>query len=136
MKQERQTEQKKILLEYMKKNKNKHITIKEIQEGLRDEIGLTTIYRIMNSLIKKGVVTKMPFENKQGYCYKYNESTEECHNNNHYHLICEGCNKLVHFESDEIAKLQEETSKKEDFVINKDRIVFYGICKECKKFKK
>lgn len=132
MKQERQTEQKKVLLDYMKENKNKHITIKEIREGIKDEIGLTTIYRIINSLIKKGTVTKIPLENKQGYCYTYNEKTDECHSNEHYHLICEECNKLVHFESVEIEKLQKETSEKEDFVINKDRIVFFGRCKDCK----
>lgn len=131
MKKERKTRQKEILIEYLEKNTNQHFSIQEIYSKLRNQIGITTIYRIINSLIEIGKVSKIPFENKQGYCYKYNSKNKNC--SKHYHLICEKCNELFHFESKQIAKLDEEIKNNEDFNINNDRIVFYGVCKLCNK---
>ena len=129
IKKERNTEQKEILINYLKKNKNKHLSINKIQNDLKDEIGLTTIYRIINNLIKKGEVTKSSLDGKQGFYYQYSEKKEKC--KNHYHLICEKCNKLYHFESDEIVKVSQEINKKEHFLIDNERTIFYGICQKC-----
>lgn len=129
IKKERNTEQKEILINYLKTNKNKHLSINKIQNDLKDEIGLTTIYRIMNNLIKKGDVTKSSLDGKQGFYYQYSEKKEKC--KNHYHLICEKCNKLYHFESDEIVKVSQEINKKEHFLIDNERTIFYGICQKC-----
>lgn len=130
MKRKRNTKQKEFLIQYLQKHSNTHLSIKEIQEELKDKIGTTTIYRIINDLIETGIVTKIPLEYKQGYCYRYNFKRQNC--NEHYHLICEKCNKLLHFESKKINNLANEINKTEDFQINNDRIVFYGVCKECK----
>ncbi len=127
---QRNTEQKEVLLKYLKSHENEHLTIQKISLDLHDKLGLTTIYRIINSLIEKGIVSKIPFENKQGYCYRYNS----CHDNSKdvYHLICEKCNKLYHFQCSEMEKINQEAINKENFEIDTDRIIFYGICKNCK----
>ena len=130
MKKERNTQQKEILINYLKENSNKHLSIQEIYSDLGGEIGMTTIYRIINSLIEKGVVTKISLENKQGYCYRYNQKGKEC--DTHYHLICEKCNNLFHFESKQVPKISREAKNSEDFEIDSNRIAFYGICKKCK----
>lgn len=131
MKKERHTEQKDIVINYLKENSDKHLNIQDIYSDLKDDVGKTTIYRIINSLIEKGAVTKIPLENKQGFCYKYNSKNENC--NSHYHLICEKCNHLYHFESEEVAKVSKEAEQNEEFEIDNNRIVFYGICKQCKR---
>ena len=130
MKKERNTEQKEIVINYLKKNSDKHLSIEEIYSNVKCEVGKTTVYRIINHLIEKGLVTKIPLENKQGFCYKYNSKLESC--NDHYHLICEKCNNLYHFKSKVVAKVNEEAEKNEEFEIDNNRIVFYGICRECK----
>lgn len=132
MKKERNTEQKDALISYLKKNKNKHLSIQEIQNNLKDEIGLTTIYRIINNLIEKGEVTKTSLNGKQGFYYQYSDRKEKCVN--HYHLICEKCNKLYHFDCDEILKVNQKINEKEHFIINNERTIFYGICKKCQNF--
>ena len=129
MKKERNTEQKEILIKYLKINANKHLNISEIQKDLSNEIGLTTIYRIINSLVQKGIVSKIPLENSQGFCYQYNSEKEHC--SNHYHLICEKCNKTIHIENDNIQKVLKEIENENQFKINNNRIVFYGLCDKC-----
>ena len=129
MKKERNTEQKEILIKYLKINANKHLNISEIQKDLSNEIGLTTVYRIINSLVQKGIVSKIPLENSQGFCYQYNSEKEHC--SNHYHLICEKCNKTIHIENDNIKKVLKEIENENQFKINNNRIVFYGLCDKC-----
>ena len=130
MKNIRKTKQKDYLIEYLKNNNSKHLSVEKIQNDLYGKVGLTTIYRILNYLLDKGLVSKISLENKQGFCYQYNEKNENC--NNHYHLICEKCGKLIHFESDEIKKINEEANANNGFEIDNSKVVFYGICKNCK----
>ncbi len=129
MKKERNTEQKEILIKYLNNNANKHLNISQIQKELSNEIGLTTIYRIMNTLVQKGIVNKIPLESSQGFCYQYNIEKANC--SSHYHLICEGCNKIIHIENDEVKRITKEIENKNKFKINNNRIVFYGLCDEC-----
>lgn len=132
MKNTRNTKQKRIVLDYLEKHKNRHITIEEIQKELDGEVGTTTIYRIINKLVEDGLITKIPL-NTQGFCYQYNKEKEKCHK--HYHLICEDCGKLVHFESKEIEVTQKEALQKENFQIDLDKVTFYGKCSKCTKNK-
>lgn len=126
---ERKTKQKEIIIKYLEENSNKHLLISQIQSDLKNEIGLATIYRLIDNLIKEGSVTKIPCENKQGYCYKYNVKNNDC--SDHYHLICEKCNKLYHYESKDVKKLEKKIKQDEQFEIDNSKVVFYGICKEC-----
>ncbi len=127
---ERNTKQKELVIEYLKKHSDKHMTIVEIQKGLKNKVPMTTLYRIINHLIQKGFVIKKPFENKQGACYKFNDKEEKC--DNHYHLICEKCNKLLHYESEVLEEVEKQIKKDKNFDIDNSKVVFYGICKECK----
>ena len=129
----RNTKQKKEVIEFLKINSNKHLNIQEIKEGVTNEIGLTTIYRVINSLIKAGEILKKPLENSQGFCYQYNSKNDTCKKNNHYHLICEICNKLFHYENDNISKIYVDIEKELNFKVNNQRIAFYGICDDCNK---
>ena len=129
MKRERNTDQKEILIKYLKNNANKHLSISQIQKDLSNEIGLTTIYRIINTLVQKGSINKIPLENSQGFCYQYNNEKEHC--SNHFHLICEKCNKTIHVENSNIKKILAEMENENQFKINNNRIVFYGLCDKC-----
>lgn len=128
----RNTKQKQIIINYLKSHKNIHLTINEIFRGISFEnlnVGQTTIYRMINQLIKDDLVIKIPLDNKQGYCYQYKEKNEMC--SNHYHLICESCGKLIHFDSKEMDNIKNSALKQENFNINSSKIVFYGKCKKC-----
>ena len=133
MKNTRNTKQKKRVLEYLENNQNKHISIEEMQKELEGEVGITTIYRIINKLVEEGIITKIPL-NTQGFCYQYNKEKNNCQK--HCHLICENCGKLLHFESKEIEATQKEAMKKENFYIDLDKVTFYGKCSECSKCSK
>ena len=127
VKQNYKTEQRKELLDYMVKNSKKFVKADEIEKHLKNiniTIGLTTIYRFLNSLEKQGRVRVELREHTKYYQY----ISEEC--NNHYHLQCKKCGKLIHLHCDEINQLKMHIAKEHDFEIDSMATII-GICSEC-----
>ena len=111
----------------MIKNSKKFVKADEIEKHLKNKnisIGLTTIYRFLNSLEKQGKVRIELREHTKYYQY----ISEEC--NNHYHLQCKKCGKLIHLHCDEIEELKVHIAKKHDFEIDSMATII-GICSEC-----
>ena len=127
VKQNYKTEQRKELLDYMIKNSKKFVKADEIEKHLKNKnisVGLTTIYRFLNSLEKQGKVRVELREHTKYYQY----ISEEC--NNHYHLQCKKCGKLIHLHCDEINQLKMHIAKEHDFDIDSMATIM-GICSEC-----
>ena len=59
MVKKRNTRQKEIIIKFLKENESRHLSINDIKCVLGDEIGLTTIYRIINSLVVQGLELKI-----------------------------------------------------------------------------
>ena len=92
VKKKYKTEQRKDLLDYMIKNTENFVNADDIEKYLKNKkisIGLTTIYRFLNSLEKQG---KVRVELKDHTKY-YQYILEEC--TNHFHLQCKKCGKIV-----------------------------------------
>lgn len=129
VKQNYKTEQRKDLLDYMIKNTNKFVKADDIEKYLKKNnvsVGLTTIYRFLNSLEEQGKVRVEHREHTKYYQY----ISEDC--NNHYHLQCKKCGKLIHLDCDEIEELKEHISKEHDFEIDSMATIM-GTCENCKK---
>ena len=129
LKQQYKTEQRKDLLDYMKNKTNKFVKAEDIEKYLKQKqitIGLTTIYRFLNSLEKQGKVRVELKEHTKYYQY----IMDEC--NNHFHLQCKKCGKIVHLHCDEIEELKAHIAKEHKFEIDSMATIM-GICAECKK---
>lgn len=124
------TKQKDLILNYLKENSNKCLTINEIYLYLNknNNVGLTTIYRYLKQLQSSGLIKKY-MNNKLEYAYQYFQNTD-CQN--HIHLKCNVCNNIIHFDCEEINNLNNHLSEKHDFSIDNSITTIYGICKECK----
>ncbi len=132
VKQNYKTEQRKELLEFMVKNTNKFVKADDIEKYLKNRnisVGLTTIYRYLNSLEKQGKVRVEYREHTKYYQY----ISEEC--NNHYHLQCKKCGKLIHLHCEEIEELKEHIAKEHNFEIDSMATIM-GICAICNRGKK
>ncbi len=114
-----------VLKEVMKHNE---FTINEIYEILKDSVGLTTIYRKIDDLIKEGIVSKYIGKDNVTY-YQY---LEHCDEDNHFYLRCEKCGDMEHVDCDCINELSEHITENHNFTLNKENIVINGICNKCK----
>jgi len=121
-KKERLTNQKRVILEYLKSTKS-HPCAKEVYLEVKKklpQISLGTVYRILNQLKEKGEIKEILTE----------VSHFDGDTSFHSHFICEKCKKIfdVFEEIPELKNKKLKVGKIKDY-----QIIFYGICKNCKK---
>lgn len=121
------TKQKDIVLDKII-NFNKDFTIKELYNSLNKKVGLTTIYRLVNSLENDGYIIKTSNNNEAMYQY-----TGKCEEKNHFFLKCNKCGKLFHIDCDYADKLSKHIYEEHEFITNKEHIIINGVCKSCNK---
>ncbi len=118
---ERNTRQKQVVKDYLS-NTYSHPTAEKIYEQVKEKqpkISKATVYRILRNLKKKGEVQEIPDDISR---WDYN-------NKPHPHFLCRKCKKI--YDIDEKISLPEKTNFKIGKA-NSFRIVFTGICKNCK----
>lgn len=128
----RNTKQKQIIIEFLKDNKDRHLTADEIVDNLKVDnlkVSKATVYRLLNSLSEDGLLRKYVLSENLCSCYQYVENLNEC--SKHYHLICYECGNVEHFDDDNMLKLQENVLKNNNFQLDLQRVIFYGKCKVC-----
>ncbi len=87
-----------------------------------EEIGLATVYRVLNQFDDAGIVTRHNFEG--GKCVF--ELTQQHH---HDHLICLDCGKVIEFSDDSVER-QREIAAKHGIRLTNHSLYLYGHCAE------
>lgn len=129
-----QTEQRRILLAYMKAHSEEACTIEEWCERLKTEPALpavpgkSTVYRIMPKLVEEGLVKRFVKGNSRKFLYQM-VCGEHC--SNHLHMKCSICGKLYHMEDEESEALLWQVMKKHHFQIDEGKTVLLGQCEGC-----
>lgn len=82
-----------------------------------------TIYRILDLLAEKGLLTRVEFQEGK---FRY-----EVARSDHHHLICLQCGKIDEIEDTWIENLEKEIKEKKTFFVQRHAIEFYGICTDC-----
>ena len=124
------TKQKNAILDVITKEKGT-FTIKDIYNKMNKEIGLTTIYRMVDKLVEEKILTKSISNDNTTY-YQY---LEKCNKENHFFLKCESCGDIEHVDCDCIEELSNHISKEHKFNLT-DHVIINGICKKCTKMNK
>lgn len=131
------TEQRKILLNYLKENSQREFSIdslsRELEELSKGKIGKSTVYRQVKELCEAGLLRRFRKEGKT-VVYQYMEHEGDCCN--HFHLKCTNCGRLVHLECSDAQKLAEHIKEKHDFYLDLSKTVLYGLCGQCRQQKK
>ena len=132
MQETRHTRQQELILNCLKQNSSKHLTIQEIENLLNktdNSVGTATIYRHLGKLLQLNIVRKFKLEGQNSACYQYVENHDVCCE--HFHLICSKCSRTIHFQSDKLIKIFAEINKNNPFKIDFPKTIFYGICDKC-----
>ncbi len=126
-----QTQQKKLLIDFLKKNSNNPLTIEEIAVGLQGESspGKSTVYRLVNRLVEEGVVRRFPKGNSRHFVYQLLDC-KGCAD--HMHCRCVTCGKLFHMDHKTSENMQQLLMSS-GFSIDPQKTTLMGICKGCNK---
>ena len=110
---------------------DKHFTAEQLLAWSRRRdrsVSRATVYRTLPLLTESGLVREMDF----GKDYKFYDPNYADHPN-HNHIICNDCERIVEFESDQIEKLEGEITRRLGFSIKAQRLQITGTCEELKK---
>jgi Fur family ferric uptake transcriptional regulator len=97
-----------------------------------EEIGLATVYRVLNQFDDAGIVTRHHFEGGKSVF-------ELSHKKHHDHLVCLNCGKVIEFEDDVIEQRQEDVAKLHKVKLTNHSLYLYGECEDevaCEKYRK
>lgn len=126
------TKQRALILECMKLNKEKALTVDEICEELKKadvSVGRTTVYRYVDSLQKNGSVRRFSEEKGKSATYQYVESHSLCQE--HLHMKCTNCGKLVHLSCDFMSGVCSHLYEHHRFRVDNSKTTIFGICDSC-----
>jgi Fur family ferric uptake transcriptional regulator len=109
------------ILELLETNKEKHMTADDIYRLLvegGEDIGLATVYRVLNQFDAAGLIEKHNFEGGQAHF----EIDAGVH---HDHMVCVETGRVVEFVSEEIEELQKKIAAAHGFEIEDHSLVLY-----------
>ena len=115
------TQPRKRILDLLEEVGNKHVTADDIYRVLMqagDDIGLATVYRVLNQFETAGLVVKHNFEGGQAY---YELDSGEHHD----HMVCVETGTVIEFSNAEIERLQAEIAEKHGYDIEDHGLVIY-----------
>ena len=88
-----------------------------------EEIGLATVYRVLNQFDDAGIIDRHYFEGGKSVF----ELSGELH---HDHLVCLKCGKVVEFEDNVIEQCQKDVAANHDMTLTNHSLYLYGECKD------
>jgi Fur family ferric uptake transcriptional regulator len=109
------------ILRVLQNHRDGHLTADDIYRLLieaGEEIGLATVYRVLNQFETSGLVEKHNFESGQAY-YELNDGEH------HDHMVCLETGKVIEFISEEIEQAQKKIADAHDYEIESHSLVIY-----------
>ncbi|WP_163937114.1 ferric iron uptake transcriptional regulator [Paraferrimonas sp. SM1919] len=110
------------ILELLQQPENQHISAEDLYKILLEtgeEIGLATVYRVLNQFDDAGIVTRHHFESGKAVF-------ELASNDHHDHLVCLDCGEVIEFEDDTIERIQHEIARKHNIKLSNHSLYLYG----------
>jgi Fur family ferric uptake transcriptional regulator len=99
----------------------------EIYEKLRrrgEGIGLTTVYRTLQTLAEAGEVDVLRTANGEAVYRR-------CSSHHHHHLVCRDCGRTVEVEGPTVERWAEQVARDHNFTDITHTVEISGLCPDC-----
>lgn len=126
MKQKRNSRQRQMILDAVSK-RHDHPTADEIYLDVRakdEKISRGTVYRNLGVLTENGEISNVKLPAADRY---------DCRKDYHYHLLCTRCGRVFDAPEEYHKEFDEKAAEDTGFLIKRHRVVFEGVCPECRK---
>lgn len=115
------------VLQILEQERAHHMSAEEIYKALLemgDDIGLATVYRVLQQFESAGLVSRHHFE---GTSAVYELSEGEHHD----HLVCVKCGAVEEFFDDVIEQRQLKIAEQSGYQMTDHALHIYGLCPKC-----
>jgi Fur family ferric uptake transcriptional regulator len=99
----------------------------ELHEELRkrgEGIGLTTVYRTLQSLADAGEVDVLRTDSGEAIYRR-------CSSHHHHHLVCRGCGRTVEVEGPAVERWANRIAEENGFSSVSHTVEIFGTCADC-----
>ncbi|CAB4903516.1 MAG: transcriptional repressor [Actinobacteria bacterium] len=99
----------------------------QLHDDLRkrgDSVGLTTVYRALQSLIAAGEVDSITSDDGETVYRK-------CSDAHHHHLVCRKCGKTVEITGPTVESWADGVAKENGFTEVSHTMELFGLCAQC-----
>ena len=123
----RNTSQRQSILDIIRRGQG-HLDADEIYQRARKKqprLSLSTVYRTLQTLKELGLLEEVHLDETHHH-YEIKASNE------HHHLICLDCGKIVEFECSTCMQMKKEVGQKNDFEVVNIEMRMTGYCPKCR----
>ncbi|MBB1271881.1 MULTISPECIES: ferric iron uptake transcriptional regulator [Psychromonas] len=118
------------ILSLLQLPENQHLSAEDLYKKLLeqgDEVGVATVYRVLNQFDDAGIVTRHHFEGGKSVF-------ELTHQEHHDHLVCLKCGEVIEFNDPLIEEQQKLIAEKYGIKLTNHSLYLYGepVDGECK----
>lgn len=118
------------ILSLLQLPENQHLSAEDLYKKLLeqgDEVGVATVYRVLNQFDDAGIVTRHHFEGGKSVF-------ELTHQEHHDHLVCLKCGEVIEFNDPLIEEQQNLIAAKYGIKLTNHSLYLYGepVDGECK----
>lgn len=99
----------------------------ELHELLRrrgESVGLTTVYRTLQSLADSGAVDVLRLDDGES-------AYRRCSSGHHHHLVCRSCGRTVEVEGPAVESWADRIAAEHGFTGISHTLEIFGLCGEC-----
>lgn len=89
-------------------------------------VNLSTVYRTLETLCEKDLVTKLTIEGGSKALFEFNNNLHR------HHLICLECKKIMTIESCPLGDYEQKLADSTNFAITGHKLDIYGYCPNCR----
>lgn len=124
--QQRNTKQRRMVYDAVMA-RHDHPSADDIYQDIRSrnsKISKGTVYRNLNILSEKGEIAHVKVPDADRYDSRLGK---------HYHMKCKACKRVFDAPMEYIEEYDTAIAAKTGFMIERHRLLFEGICSECRK---
>jgi Fur family transcriptional regulator, peroxide stress response regulator len=87
-------------------------------------VSRTTVYRVLDMLVRFGVITKA--------CHPGAVARFDGNTDHHHHLVCLHCDKVIDLVDEQLDAIKLPDARHLGFEVTDLRVQLYGVCAECR----
>ena len=127
----RVTSQRALILDIIRQGGG-HLDAEEVYlraQKKQPRLSLSMVYRTLQKLKELGLVEELHYDEAHHH-YEVKSRNE------HHHLVCIGCGKVVEFDCPLSQKMKEDVSREKGFEITDVEVQMRGYCPKCREDKR
>lgn len=123
--------------QYLKLQKGKSFSAADVYHYLENnevEVNQSTVYRTLDRMTEQGILVRFKTANSKNSYYRMSDEHHNC--DEHLHMQCRKCGKVMHLDCDFMSDIKKNLMKQYGFTLECNGSTLCGLCSECSKNKK